>query len=117
MPKKKGKKAKKGGKKKKTAIAAEKEEVKGKSKIFLKVYQANCMTSDSVPIPRVISSCRECLEEGKPLIKVKIYIEFTPLTVILSHLFNFPVFCGNLSGSLSSKGPKICRKICRWQRS
>ena len=78
MPKKKGKKAKKGGKKK-AAVAAEKEEVKGKTKIFLKVYQTNCMMTDSIPIPRILKSCRECLEEGKPLTKVKI-------SIINSHL-------------------------------
>lgn len=109
MPKKKGKKGKKGGKKKKAAVAAEKEEVKGKSKIFLKIYQTNCMTSDSVPIPRVITACRECLEEGKPLTKVKISIKFTPYYYSSHLLIHFPVFCGDLSRSLSSKRPQICR--------
>lgn len=81
MPAKKKKKGGKGKKKKaaKLKVAAEKEEVKGKCKIFLRAYQNNCATSDSLPAPRIISACRECIEEEKPLHKVGKKIFLTPL--------------------------------------
>lgn len=117
MPKKKGKKGKsKKGSKKKAAVAAEKEEVKGKTKIFLRVYQTNCLMTDSVPIPRILKSCRECLEEGKPLTKVKIFIINSHLSVTVTNLLPFhlgpAVLCRHISRS--PKGPS---EICCSERS
>lgn len=73
MPaKKKG--GKKGGKAKKKAAklkaAKEKEVAKGKTKIFLHAYNTNCASSDSVPSARILSACRDCMEDDKPLTKV-----------------------------------------------
>lgn len=75
MPGKKGKKGGKGKKGKKKAAkakaAAEKEEVKGKTKMFFRVYPTYCAAAGSIPAPRVISACRQCLEDDVPLNKVK----------------------------------------------
>lgn len=76
MPAKKGKKGKgkgKKGKKKaaKLKAAVEKEEVKGKTKLFYRVYPAYCAAAGSIPAPRVITACRDCIEDDIPLNKVK----------------------------------------------
>ncbi len=73
MPAKKKKSGKGKGKKKaaKLKAAVEKEEVKGKTKIFFRVYPTYCAAAGSIPAPRVVSACRECIEDDIPLNKVK----------------------------------------------
>lgn len=70
MPKKKGK----GGKGKRKAsrqqAVEEREEAMVKCKRFLKAYQTHCAASDSIPSPKIVSACRESVEEDKSLTKV-----------------------------------------------
>lgn len=71
MPKKKGTGGK--GKKRKASrikAAAEREEAMVKCKHFLKAYQTHCAASDSAPSPKIVSACRESVEEDKSLTKV-----------------------------------------------
>lgn len=73
MPTKKGKGGPGKGKKRKASraqAAAEREEVMVKCKRFLKAYQTNCAASDSTPSPKIVSACRECVEEDKSMTKV-----------------------------------------------
>ena len=97
MPAKKGKKGGKGkgkGKKKKAAklkAAVEKEEVKGKTKLFFRVYPTYCAAAGSIPAPRVVSACKECIEEDIPLNKVK-KVEFSANSHLLVSSCDFPQF-------------------------
>ena len=68
MPKKKGKK--KGGKKKAQALA-EKEEMVKKTREFLKIYQASCVRMNSSVAAMVLQGTRSCLEDERPLTKVR----------------------------------------------
>lgn len=68
MPKKKGKK--KGGKKKAQALA-EKEEMVKKTREFLKIYQASCVRMNSSAAAMVVQSTKSCLEDERPLTKVR----------------------------------------------
>lgn len=105
-----GGKKKGGGARKAFRVAAEKEHVKGKTKIFLRMYQANCVASDSVPCPRIITLCRECLEDGKPLTKVTVPCANSHLT--RKHgVYSLAVFRGDLSG------PRSSQEVCSCERS
>ena len=107
MPKKKGKK--KGGKKKAQA-AAEKEEMVKKTREFLKVYQASCTRMNSSAAAMVLQSTKSCLEDERPLTKVrscgqgratKVYaIRSLPLS---GHVMMYRLACTGCGGQTKSQ--------------
>lgn len=69
MPK---KKAKNKGGKKNAQVAAEKEEMVKKTREFLKIYQASCARLNSSAAAMVLQITKSCLEDERPLTKVRL---------------------------------------------
>lgn len=66
----------KGGKKTaaKAAAAEEAEEMLKSCKKFVKLYQTQCTSTSSVASQRILRDLRTCVENERPLVKVRQYL-------------------------------------------